>query len=386
MTQRQQPIAFGQPSFDEAEVAAVSEVIRSNWIGQGPVVQAFERELASYLGAPEVVAVSSCTAALHLALVAAGIGPGDEVISTPFTFVATINAIEHCGATPVLVDIDPDTLNISPESAAAAVTERTRAIMPVHFGGRPIDVSGFSRLAESENLWLIEDAAHAIGAIANGEHVGGGEHPGRLSCFSFYPNKNLATAEGGAVSLADAEVARRLRSLRLHGLDGDAWDRYRVATYQPALATAPGFKYNMTDVQAAIARVQLGKLEGFIAVREFLAEEFDRRIAVFDRVRPIARPPAGLMQRHGLHLYQVALDDGLDRDAIVGRLRSRGIGAAVHYIGINQHPYYRARFATSAFPSSDWASRQIISLPLHPVMCAEDVERVVAELARAMDV
>jgi dTDP-4-amino-4,6-dideoxygalactose transaminase len=378
------PIVFGRPCFDESEVRAVTEVVRSGWIGQGAVVQAFEKELASYLGADDTVAVSSCTAALHLALVACGVGPGDEVITTPFTFVATINAIEHCGAKPVLVDIDPDTLNITVENAAKAITHRTRAILPVHFGGRPISERRFVDLIDVEKLWLIEDAAHAIGAITEGIHVGGGRHPRTMSCFSFYPNKNLATAEGGAIALADGEVARRLRSLRLHGLNGDAWERYRVATYQPALATAPGFKYNMTDLQAAIARVQLDKLEGFMAIRGFLAGEYDARLAALDGTRPIERAPAGLLERHGLHLYQVALDDRIDRDALVGELRGRGIGAAVHYIGVNHHPYYQSRFAETPLPVSDWASRQILSLPLHPGMTANDVARVVEELAIAM--
>ena len=385
MSRRKAPIVFGRPCFDEAEVNAVSEVVRSGWIGQGPVVQRFEQELADYLDAPAVVTVSSCTAALHLALVAAGVGPGDEVVSTPFTFVATINAIEHCGATPVLVDIEADTLNISPERAARAITRRTRAILPVHFAGRPIDVQGFLALAEASDAWLVEDAAHAIGSIADGEHVGGGRHPRHMSCFSFYPNKNLATAEGGAISLADEGVAERLRSLRLHGLEGDAWDRYRVATYQPALAVEPGFKYNMTDLQASIARVQLGKLEGFIAARQLLADAYDQFLAGLDRVRSIPRPRAGLRTRHGLHLYQVVLDDDVDRDVVVGRLRARGIGAAVHYIGINQHPYYRERFRGESFPVSDWASQQIVSLPLHPGICLADVERVVTELADALE-
>jgi dTDP-4-amino-4,6-dideoxygalactose transaminase len=379
------PIVFGRPWFDEAEEELVLRTLRSGWIGQGPLVETFERRLAAYLGAPSVVAVSSCTAALHLALVAAGVGPGDEVITTPFTFVATVNAIEHAGATAVLVDIDPETLNLTPEAAAAAVTERTRAVMPVHFGGRPLDVAGWQELADRHDLWLIEDGAHAIGAVVDGRRVGGSGHRRTLTCFSFYPNKNLASAEGGAVALADPEVAQNLRRLRLHGLEGDAWDRYRSGTYLPSVATAAGFKANLSDVQAAIALAQLDKLEGFLATRESLAAGYDELLDAVPAVRPVDRGGFGLGWRHALHLYQVAVE-GLNgrRDVLVALLKERGIGAAVHYIGVNQHPWYRERFH-EPFPASDWASACLLTLPLHVHMHAHDLERVVAELVDALE-
>ena len=375
------PIVFGQPWFDEEEEQLVLQTLRSLWIGQGPLVERFEHELGAYLDARHVVAVSSCTAGLQLALVAAGIGPGDEVITTPFTFVATVNSIVQTGASPVLVDIDRDTLSLSPDRVAEAITERTKAIMPVHFGGRPLDSPAFAALADKHDLWIVEDAAHAIGAVAAGRRVGGLRHPRVLSVFSFYPNKNLASAEGGAVALEDDALADRVRTLRLHGLDVDAWKRYTENRYIPSLAVAPGFKYNWTDLQAAIALGQLAKLEGALAVREHLASAYDERLADIEGIRLLDRGPSGLYWRHALHLYQVAVDGAPPRrDAVVGRLRERGIGAAVHYIGVNHHPQYRSE---TRYPASDWATSSLLTLPLHLHLSLSDVERVVAELAAA---
>lgn len=375
-------IVFGRPWFDASEEDLVLQTLRSGWIGQGPLVERFEHRLGEYLGAPETVAVASCTAGLHLALVALDIGAGDEVITTPFTFVATVNAIVHTGATPVFVDVDRDSLNVTPEAVAAAITSRTRAIMPVHFGGRPADSLGFHELAEQRDLWIVEDAAHAIGAIADGRRVGGSCRPRTAAVFSFYPNKNLSSAEGGAVTTADAQVAARLRRLRLHGLDVDAWKRYRVADYRPSLALEAGFKYNWTDLQAAIALGQLDKLEGFLAAREYLADRYDTYLREIDGVEPIGRGPSGLMWRHALHLYQVEISGSAPRrDEVVAILQHAGIGAAVHYIGVNHHPAYRT---TEKFPVSDWASSSLITLPLHLHLDDADLERIVAELERAL--
>ena len=377
-------IAFGLPFLDEAEEEAVLRTMRSGWIGQGPRVLEFEQRLGAYTGAAETVAVSSCTAGLHLALVAAGVGPGDEVITTPFTFVATLNAIEHAGATPVCVDIDRDTLNITPEAARAVATERTRALMPVHFGGLPVDLDGFRALSDELGAWLVEDAAHAIGAVEGGRRVGGSGHARSLSCFSFYPNKNLASAEGGAIQLADGALAARLRELRLHGLRGDAWDRYRTDTYRPSLAVDAGFKYNWTDLQASIGLCQLEKLEGFLAVREHVADRYDELLGDLPGVRVRPRPRPSLATRHALHLYQVELEGPAGvRDRVLNRLLADGIGAAVHYIGVHRHPYYRGRLG-DAFPVADWASEALLTLPLHLHLDEADLRRVRDALARAL--
>ena len=383
MSTDQPRIVFGRPSFDESEEELVLQTIRSGWIGQGPLVERFEQLLGDYLGAEEVVAASSCTAGLHLALKALGIGTGDEVVTTPFTFAATIAAIVHAGATPVLVDVDRESLNLVPEAAAAAVTPRTKAIVPVHFGGRPLDSAAFHDVAETNDLWIVEDAAHAIGAVANGRRVGGSGQPRTLSVFSFYPNKNLSSAEGGAITTSDARLARRLRSLRLHGLDVDAWDRYRVAEYRPSLAHEVGFKYNWTDLQAALALPQLEKLEGFLAIREYLAEQYDELLRGVEDVRPVDRGPSGLLWRHALHLYQVVVEGSPPRrDKVVSRLQHEGIGAAVHYIGVNHHPAYRT---STPYPVSDWASGALITLPLHPHLGGADLERVISALTRGLD-
>lgn len=291
------PIIFGEPHFDDTEEERVLAVLRSRWIGQGPVVAEFEQAFARYVGAPTSVAVSSCTAALQLALLSANIGPGDEVITTSFTFVATINAIDQAGATPVVVDIDRDTLAITPEAVAAAVTPRTRAIMPVHFGGLPVDVEGFDALATAHDLWLVEDAAHAAGAVAAGRRVGAPRHDQHMACFSFYPNKNLASAEGGALTGGDPAVLERAGRLRLHGLDNDAWKRFAASsTPEVSMAVEAGLKANWTDLQAAIGVAQLAKLEGFLAIREALALMYADALAAAAPARrgaapaPAARP------------------------------------------------------------------------------------------------
>jgi UDP-4-amino-4-deoxy-L-arabinose-oxoglutarate aminotransferase len=378
----QREIIFGQPYLGAEEEQLVTEVLRSGWIGQGSLVSEFERRLGEYVGAAETVAVSSCTAALQLSLIALEVGPGDEVITTPFTFAATLDAILEAGATPVLCDIDRATLCLAPAAVEAALTEKTRAVMPVHFGGRPLDTAGYQALADRHDLWVIEDAAHAIGAVADGNLVGGSGHPRLLSCFSFYPNKNLASAEGGAVCLADPRVAAEVKHLRQHGLDIDAWDRYRSPEYRPSLAVTRGFKANWTDLQAAIALPQLTRLEGFLATRQHLAAVYDRLLAV-EGAQPVDRGPHDLSSRHALHLYQVALDDPSRRNHVVGELRREGIGAAVHYIGLNHHPHFKGDFA-GEFPNSDWASEALISLPLHPGLAEGELARVAEALAESL--
>jgi dTDP-4-amino-4,6-dideoxygalactose transaminase len=378
-------IIFGVPCFDEAEETLVVQTLRSRWIGHGPLVELFEERLRGYVGSGHVVAVSSCTAALHLALVAAGVGPGDEVITTPFTFVATVNAIEHTGATPVLVDIDRNSLNLDPEQVQASVTERTRAIVPVHFGGRPLDLAAFQRLAEEHDLWVIEDAAHALGAVVDGVRVGGWPSERFATCFSFYPNKNLASAEGGAVSTMSGELTERIGDLRFHGMNSDAWKRGKEHGFRPSLAHAAGFKYNWTDLQAAIALPQLDKLEGFLAIREYLADRYDELLAA-TAIEPVDRGPRLLGRRHALHLYQVAIPGPPGtRDVVITDLKQNGVGAALHYIGVNRHPYYEGRFP-GPFPNSDAASDALLTLPLHPLLDDDQLIRVVRTLEHAIEV
>jgi dTDP-4-amino-4,6-dideoxygalactose transaminase len=377
-------IIFGLPSFDDSEEQLLLQTLRSAWIGHGPLVELFEERLRTYVGSSHVVAVSSCTAAIHLALVAAGVGPGDEVITTPFTFVATVNAIEHTGATPVLVDIERDSLNLDAELVRGAVTERTRAIVPVHFGGRPVDLPALQRVADEHDLWVIEDSAHALGAMVDGVRIGGWPSERHVACFSFYPNKNVASAEGGAISTANETIARRIGDLRFHGMDSDAWNRSKREGYRPSLAHAAGFKNNWTDVQAAIALPQLEKLEGFLAIREYFADQYDEAFRGTG-IEPVDRGRRSLMQRHGLHLYQVVVPGPPGtRDAVLEQMKEAGIGAAVHYIGVNQHPFYRDR-VTSSVPNSDWASDALLTLPSHPSLDEDQVARVVTTLRAAVD-
>lgn len=380
-------IVFGQPCFDEAEEQLLVKTLRSGWIGQGPLVQQFEQELAAYLAGdsgetPLVQAVSSCTAALHLALVAAGVGAGDEVITTPFTFVATINAIEHAGATPIMVDIDRASRSILPATVEQAITDRTKAIMPVHFAGQPLDLAGMYRIADEHDLWVIEDAAHAVGTIEHGRFVGNPRSTRGIVCFSFYPNKNLAAPEGGAVVTHNEQISHLVGQLRLHGLNTDAWKRFRTDTYTPSRAEHAGFKYNWTDIQAAVALPQLRKLEGFLARREQVASWYDEAlrnipgIETFDRVEPSDQ------YRHALHLYQIVVSAD-QRNRVLSELRARGIGAAVHYESVHRHPYYSER-TTGTFPVSDWASDCLITLPLHVAMDHDDVEHVAHVLTELM--
>lgn len=382
---RDEFLVFGSPLIEDAEIAEVVDSMRSGWVGTGPKVHRFERALEEYVGATHVRCLASCTAALHLGMKVLGVKPGDEVLVPSLTFVASVNAIEHAGATPVLADIDPVSLNLTPAGVERVLTSRTRAVIPVHFGGRPVDLAGFGALADAHDLWLVEDAAHAVGAVVDGRRVGGSRHPRSIACFSFYPNKNVATAEGGALTGSDTDVLERARRLRLHGLDGDAWKRFQVSqSYRPALATEAGFKYNLTDLQASIARVQLDKLEGFLATREHLAAAYDALLAEVPGAAAVDRGPGpSLGWRHALHLYQVRLDASVDRDAVVGRLKERGVGAAVHYIGVDLHPHYAGRLG-GPFPHSAAASRELLTLPLHPHLSLGDVERVVVELAAAV--
>jgi dTDP-4-amino-4,6-dideoxygalactose transaminase len=373
---RESFLPFGSPSFGEEEIAEVVATLRSGWIGTGPRVLQFERDFARYVGAKHAVAVNSCSAALHLSLIALRIGPGDEVITTPLTFAATANVIEHCGARPVFADIDPETFNLDPGKLEAAITPRTRAILPVHFGGQPCEMDAIMDISQKHGIPVVEDAAHAIGSCYHDRPIGS---MGNLTCFSFYANKNLTTGEGGMATTNDSRVAERLRVLRLHGLTADAWKRFSAPTLIRTEVLEPGFKYNMPDIAAAIGIHQLRKQEPFFERRRQIAMRYDSAFAGLPIRRQLARDSE---IRHSLHLYAVLLDEGCwtsSRDEVVEALLGENIGAAIHYRPLHMHHYYAARYGYQAedFPNALAVGSRILTLPLTPGMSDQDADDVV---------
>lgn len=384
---RRDYLVFGSPFIGEEEIADVVEVLRSRWIGTGPRTARFEQEFAAYTGARHAIAVSSCTAALHLSLAASGIGPGDEVIVPSMTFVASANSVVHVGATPVLCDVDVSTQTLRVEDVEAAFSDRTRAIMPVHFAGRPVDMTALTafladrRARTDRAVTVVSDAAHAIET----------EHAGRkmpahapLTAYSFYPTKNLTTGEGGIVATDDDAVADRLRVLRLHGLTADAWKRFSDDGFRHYDAVEAGFKYNLTDLQAAIGLPQLRRIESASARRRVV---WDRYLEAFADLPMDLPPPVRAGDRHALHLFTVLLRLGeltADRDRFAGALHREGIGVGIHYRAVHLHPYYRDRFGLGrdAFPNALAISERTLSLPLSAALSDADVSDVIEAVRR----
>lgn len=376
-------LVFGQPPIEEAEIDEVVASMRAAWLGTGPKVARFERDFAAYRGADHAVALYSCTAALHLSLLASGVGPGDEVITTPLTFCATVNSILHVGATPVLVDVDPLTMNIDPSAVAAAITPRTRALLPVHFAGRPCDMDALMPLVERHNLTLIEDCAHAIETEYHGRPAG---LFGDYGCFSFYATKNIVTGEGGMVLARREEDAARVRMLGLHGMSRDAWKRFSADGYSHYQVLAAGFKYNMMDLQAAIGIHQLQRVEPYHARRETLWQRYDAELAGLPLGLPAAPEPDTV---HGYHLYTVMVDEaacGISRDKFLDGMTAQGIGVGVHYLSVPEHPYYQERFGwdPAAWPHATRIGRQTVSIPLTPRLTDDDVSDVIAAIRRVL--
>jgi dTDP-4-amino-4,6-dideoxygalactose transaminase/nucleoside-diphosphate-sugar epimerase len=375
---RSEFLPFALPSIGREEEDEVLDCMRSGWMTTGPKTKKFEQLLAEYAGAKHAIAVNSCTAALHIALAAYGVGPGDEVITTAITFPATANVVVHLGATPVLVDVDPTTLNIDPKAIEAAITPRTKAIIPVHMAGQPADMDAIRELARRHNLAIIEDAAHAIGAVWNGERVG--NITGSLAaCYSFYPIKNMTTIEGGAVLTNDDEFAERCRLFSLHGISKDAWKRYSAAGYQHWDTLLPGYKYNMTDIQAALGLHQIKKLDGFIEVRERYAEIYQDAFADLPEIETLRRVDG---VRHAWHLFVILLRLdrlSIDRDGFMEGLRQEGIGTGIHFRSLHIQPYYRDTFgyAREDLPNAAAVSDRLLSLPMYPKMSERDVLDVV---------
>lgn len=368
-------LVFGAPLIEEADIAEVVDSLRSGWLGTGPKVARFEELFRRYAGAEHAVAVSSCTAGLHLCLLAAGVGPGDEVITTAMTFVATANAIVHTGATPVLVDCDRRTGLIDPQRLASAVTSRTRAIVPVHLYGRPCDMTAIMELAARRGLTVIEDAAHAIEASHAGRRIG---TIGHMTAFSFYATKNITTGEGGMVTTDSPALAETIRRQALHGLSHDAWRRHTHDGDRHYTAETVGFKYNMTDLQAALGIHQLARIERGLERRREIWRRYDEAFAELPLALP---PPAEAGTVHARHLYTVCVDParGLTRDAFVDRLHGRNVGTGVHFVGVHLQPYYARRFGyrPEDFPGATWISERTVSLPLSAGLTDTDVEDVI---------
>lgn len=379
-------LPYALPEIGEAEIAEVVDTLRSGWVTTGPKAKRFEADFSAFLGDERLhsVAVNSATAGLHLALEALGIGPGDEVITTTHTFTASAEVARYLGADVKLVDIDPATLCIDVAAVAAAITPRTKCVIPVHYGGLAADMTALLALARQHGLKVVEDAAHALPTTLGGRLIGTLDSD--VTVFSFYANKTITTGEGGMLVTRDAAIAERARVMRLHGINRDAFDRFtaKVPSWYYEIV-APGFKYNLTDIAAALGIHQLQRARAFQQRRVELAELYGQALAGLPLLLP-PQPAAGDL--HAWHLYAVRLTDAapIGRDAFIEALYAEGIGCSVHYIPLHQHPYWRERYGLRAedFPHSQRAYERMVSLPLYTRMTDADVARVAAAARRAL--
>ncbi len=368
-------LPFSPPSISEEEIAAVVETLRSEWITTGPKTKEFEQLFADYIGASAALALNSCTGGLHIALAALGIGPGDEVITTPITFACSANVIEHVGATPILADVEPETLTLDLQQVAQKITARTKAIMPVHFAGHPAEMRPLLDLAAQHRLFVIEDAAHALPAKYEGQMIG---TLSDFTAFSFYATKNLTTAEGGMLTGTPERIAEA-RLWSLHGMNRDAWKRYSSEGSWYYEVVLPGFKYNMTDIQAALGIVQLRRLSEFQARRRAIVAQYQAAFSALEALQvPVERPNV----EHAWHLYTLRLNLEqlrITRAQFIEELKARNIATSVHFIPIHLHPYYRDRYGwrPEDFPVAYWEYQRLVSLPLHPRLSDADVADVI---------
>lgn len=376
--ERQDFLVFGSPQIQQAEIDEVVATLHSGWLGTGPKVAQFERNFAEYkaVTADQVAAVNSCTAALHVSMIAAHLQPGDEVITTPLTFCATVNAIIHAGLTPKLADIDPLTLNIDPKALKAAISHRTRALVPVHFAGRPCEMDEIMAVAQQYDLKVIEDCAHAIESEYHGQKAG---TFGDFGCFSFYVTKNVVTGEGGMVVAQSVEACGRVKILALHGMSKDAWHRFGDAGFKHYQVVECGFKYNMMDIQAAIGIHQLARVEENWQRRQQIWQRYQHEFADLPITLPQEPAPN---TRHGYHLYTVLIDaqqTKLARDSFLDAMTARKIGVGVHYLSVAEHPFYQHTFGwrPEDFPHAMRIGRQTVSLPLSARLNDADVTRVI---------
>jgi dTDP-4-amino-4,6-dideoxygalactose transaminase len=373
-------IHFAQPLFGTEEKKEVIKAMDSGWVTLGPGTKSFEEEFAKYTGAKYAVGLSSCTAALHLALIAAGVGPGDEVITTIFTFAASINPVLILGGKPVLVDIDEKTMNIDENLIEEKITKKTKVIMPMHYGGYPCNMDAIRKIAKKHKLIIIEDAATAIGASYKGKKIG---NIGDMTCFSFHPIKNMSTGDGGMVTTNNQSYAERLMLLRLHGMSKEAWKRHTAAGSWKYDIVEPGFKYNMTDIQAALGRVQLKRLDGFVKTRKQYAKIFDRELA---KIPEITIPVHSENSGTAYNLYTIKIDTTnltVSRDEIVELLKQEQIGVSVYYIPLYEFSYFQKnlKLKKKDFPNAEKVYQSMMSLPLYPKMNLKDINRVIKTLS-----
>lgn len=381
---RKEFLPFSIPTIEEEEIREVVDSLQSGWITTGPKVKRFEDDFKSYVGAPFAVPLSSATAGLHLALIALGIKPGDEVITTPMTFAATVNVMIHVGAVPVLADIEPGTLNIDVNRVREKITERTKALVPVHFAGLPCDMDAIFALAEEFNLKVLEDAAHAVGTEYKGKRIGSLDS---VSVFSFHPIKNITTGEGGMVCTRDEKLAEEVSLLKFHGMSREAWKRYSARGTPNYDIVLPGYKCNMMDIQAALGIHQLAKLDRFIEKRSEIAGFYNE---AFSGVEEILTPATAPYEyRHAWHLYTplIRIENlNIDRDGFMAELKKENIGAGLHFKAVHHHPWYRENLPVpeGALPHADYASDRILSLPLFPKMTMEDANDVVEAVKKVI--
>lgn len=374
-------IRFHAPSLDRADRRAVDRVLRSGWLTTGAETFRFEASFAKYVGAPHAVGVTSCTAALHLACVALGIGEGDEVITSPITWPSTANILCHVGAVPVFADVDPGTLLLNPADVEARVTRRTKAILPVHYAGHPCEMDALNRIARRHGLRVIQDSAHSIESRYNGERMGS---LGDAACYSFYATKNITTGEGGMLTTSDARLADRIRSLRLHGISRDAWDRYGEKGYRHWECLEAGYKYNMFDLQAALGNTQLPKIEAWWKRRRAIFDRYERELGSEDRFRTLE------IRKHvrsAYHLCVLRLNleaMRMSRDEVLLRVQQAGVGLGVHFRALHLQPFYRKRFGfrPGMLPVAEEASDRILSIPLYPGLKDSEVTRVIRTLKK----
>lgn len=374
-------LVFGSPAIAEEEIQEVVASLRSGWLGTGPKVMQFQKDFGAYQRANHAIAVNSCTAALHLSLLAANLQSGDEVITTPLTFCATVNAILHAGATPILADIDPVTMNIDPQQVRAKITPKTKAIIPVHFAGRPCDLDALCAIVQEHNLILIEDCAHGIETEYKGQKVG---TFGDFGCFSFYVTKNITTGEGGMILTSSQANSDRLKILALHGMSKDAWKRFSDDGYVHYQVTELGFKYNMMDIQAAIGIHQLHRIQEYWQRRQEIWQRYNQAFCDLPITLP-AEPEADTI--HAYHLYTILINEeiaGINRDQFLCAMHQQNIGTGVHYLSLPEHPYYQQtlQWQPEDYPCAMKIGRQTASIPLSAKLTEQDVTDVIEAVRR----